>query len=177
MRVFGLAGWNGSGKTTLMTGLIAAINRRGFSVSTLKHAHHSFDIDQKGKDSHAHRIAGAAEVLVASDRRWALMCELRDEAEPTLDALLARLSPVDLVLIEGWKYHPHAKLEIHRASLGKPMLWPDDPAIVAVAADAPISGLDRPFLALESTESIADFILNHVGLIPAESAETPKLEA
>lgn len=177
MRVFGLAGWNGSGKTTLVTGLIAAINRRGLTVSTLKHAHHSFDIDQPGKDSHAHRIAGAAEVLVASDRRWALMRELRDEAEPTLDALLARLSPVDLVLVEGWKFHPHAKLEIHRPSLGKPPLWPDDPAIVAVASNGPIVGLDRPFLALDDVEAIADFILRHVGLIQAASADTPKLGA
>ena len=177
MRVFGLAGWNGSGKTTLMTGLLAAMNRRGVSVSTLKHAHHSFDIDQQGKDSYVHRTAGASEVLVASGKRWALMHELREAEEPSMTALLGRLSPVDLVLTEGWKYHPHAKLEIHRASLEKPMLWPDDAAIVAVASDAPIKGLDRPLLALDDIEAIADFILDHVGLTPAATAQAPGLGA
>src|SRR5262252_5438264 len=136
MRIIGLAGWSGAGKTTLLAGVIPRLVARGLRVSTLKHAHHSFDIDQPGKDSHSHRLAGATEVLVGSANRWALVHELRGENEPRLPALLARLSPVDLVLIEGYKREPHPKLEVFRAAVGKPLLHPDDPAIVAVASDA-----------------------------------------
>src|SRR5258708_30104944 len=121
MRIIGLAGWSGSGKTTLLTKVIPRIVARGLRVSTLKHAHHDFDVDVPGKDSHSHRVAGATEVLVGSSRRWALMHELRGASEPTLGELLAKLSPVDLVLIEGYKAAPHPKLEVYRGALGEPL--------------------------------------------------------
>src|SRR6266852_2887627 len=124
MRIIGLAGWSGSGKTTLLTRAIPRIVARGLTVSTLKHAHHDFDVDQPGKDSHSHRKAGATEVLGGSDRRWALMHELRDGAEPSLAALIQKLAPVDLVIIEGYKREPHPKLEVHRAAVAAPLLHP-----------------------------------------------------
>lgn len=158
MRVFGLAGWSGSGKTTLVARLIPELARRGLSVSTVKHAHHAFDVDTPGKDSYEHRRAGATEVLVASANRFALMRELRGAPEPTLEDLLARLAPVDLVLVEGFKRHAHDKLEVHRPSLGKPLLAPDDPHIVAVASDVPLVGLKVPVLALDDVASIAEFV-------------------
>ncbi|MBM3569490.1 MAG: molybdopterin-guanine dinucleotide biosynthesis protein B [Alphaproteobacteria bacterium] len=164
MKLFGLAGWSGSGKTTLVTKLIPALRARGVTVSTVKHAHHGFDVDIPGKDSWLHRQAGATEVLVASAKRFALMHELRDVPEPTLEQLLARLAPVDLVLVEGYKRHAHDKLEIHRPSLGKPLLAPDDPRIVAVASDAPLPDLGRPQLALDDVGAIAEFVLRHTGL-------------
>ena len=139
MRILGLAGWSGVGKTTLLTQLIPHLRAGGISVSTIKHAHHAFDIDQPGKDSYRHREAGAGEVLIASSRRWALMHELRNEAEPSLADLLGHLSPVDLVLVEGFRRHPHPKLEVHRPSLGKPLLCLEDRHIVAVATDAPLA--------------------------------------
>jgi molybdopterin-guanine dinucleotide biosynthesis protein B len=159
MRVFGLAGWSGSGKTTLASRLIPEFVRRGVRVSTIKHAHHAFDVDQPGKDSYVHRMAGAAEVLVSSANRFALMHELRGAPEPTLDQLLARLSPVDLVLVEGFKRDRHEKLEIHRPSIGKPLMAPDDPHIVAVASDAPLAGLRVPLLPIDDVAAIADFVL------------------
>ena len=122
MRIFGLAGWSGSGKTTLLAGILPELVARGLRVSTIKHAHHEFDIDRPGKDSWRHRQAGASEVMVASARRWAIMHELRGATEPTLDELVARMSPVDLLLVEGWKRHPHPKIEVHRPSLGKKLL-------------------------------------------------------
>ncbi len=137
MRVIGLAGWSGAGKTTLLRRLIPLLVGQGLRVSTLKHAHHAFDVDQPGKDSWEHRQAGAAEVLIASARRWALMHELRNGSEPYLAELLDRLSDVDLVLIEGFKREAHPKLEIHRPSLGKPLMQPGDCTISAVASDAP----------------------------------------
>jgi molybdopterin-guanine dinucleotide biosynthesis protein B len=168
MRVFGLAGWSGSGKTTLLARLIPELGRRGISVSTLKHAHHAFDIDHPGKDSHVHRMAGAREVMVASARRWALIRELREEAEPRPEALLARMSPVDLVLVEGFKRHSHDKLEVWRPDLAKPLLAPEDPHIVAVAttggAGAAALGLGVPLLDLDDVPAIATFILRHCGL-------------
>src|SRR3954447_26811086 len=127
MLIFGLAGWSGSGKTTLLTGILPELAARGFSVSTIKHAHHEFDIDRPGKDSWRHREAGAREVMVASSRRWAVMRELRGAPERIFDELVARMPPVDLLLVEGWKRHPHPKLEVHRPALGKPLLYPDDP--------------------------------------------------
>jgi molybdopterin-guanine dinucleotide biosynthesis adapter protein len=160
-QIFGLAGWSGSGKTTLMTALIPELVGRGVSVSTIKHAHHEFDIDQPGKDSWRHRQAGASEVMVVSARRWALMHELRGEPEPDLAALLARMTPVDLLLVEGFKRHPHPKIEIYRPSLGKPPLHPDDPFVVAVACDQKLPRLELPWLPLGSPELIADFILRH----------------
>ncbi len=159
MKLFGLAGWSGSGKTTLMRALVPALIARGIKVSTIKHAHHSFDVDQPGKDSYEHRQAGATEVLVTSANRWALMHELRGGAEPTLETLVARLQPVDLLLVEGFKRHPHPKLEIHRPSNGKPLLCGDDPHIVAVASDVTLDHLPVPRLDLNDVPTIADFIL------------------
>ncbi len=162
MRIFGLAGWSGSGKTTLLTALIPELVRRGVSVSTIKHAHHEFDVDQPGKDSWLHRQAGASEVMVASSRRFALMHELRDTPEPSLDALVQRMAPVDLLLVEGFKRARHLKLEVHRPSVGKPFLYPDDPHIVAVASDENL-GVPLPLLSLADISAIADFILAQPG--------------
>jgi molybdopterin-guanine dinucleotide biosynthesis adapter protein len=159
MRIIGLAGWSGSGKTTLLTKVIPRLVRRGLRVSTLKHAHHAFDIDQPGKDSHSHRMAGATEVLVGSVNRWALVHELRGDAEPTLWTLLAKLSPVDLVLVEGYKRERHPKLEVYRAAVGKPLLHPDDPAIVAIAADEPLPEATVPVVDLDDVERIADVLM------------------
>jgi molybdopterin-guanine dinucleotide biosynthesis adapter protein len=164
MRIFGLAGWSGSGKTTLMTALIPEFLARGVSVSTVKHAHHDFDIDRPGKDSWRHREAGACEVLVASERRWALMHELRAAPEPPLDRLIAQMSPVDLILVEGFKRHPHPKIEICRPALGKPPLYPDDPFVVAVAADEQLPRLPVPWLPLSDPAAVARFIIDHQGL-------------
>jgi len=161
MRIIGLAGWSGSGKTTLLTKVIPRIVARGLKVSTIKHAHHAFDLDQPGKDSHTHRMAGATEVLVGSARRWAIVHELRGEAEPTLAALLEKASPVDLVLVEGYKGASHPKLEVHRARLGKPLLHPDDPAIVAIAADEPHPPARVPVIDLDDVERIVDILLRH----------------
>lgn len=159
MRVIGLAGWSGAGKTTLLTRLIPELGRRGISVSTIKHAHHAFDLDTPGKDSYAHREAGAREVLISSERRWALMRELRGEPEASLPDLLARLSPVDLVIVEGFKREPHAKIEVHRAGNGKPPLHPGDATIVAVASDIGFPDAGRPVVELDDIAAIADIML------------------
>jgi molybdopterin-guanine dinucleotide biosynthesis protein B len=135
MKVIGLAGWSGAGKTTLLTRLIPYFIAEGLRVSVIKHAHHEFDVDVPGKDSWVHRQSGAAEVLVSSTRRWALMHELRGATEPKIPELLAKMSPVDLVLIEGFKREPHRKIEVHRAANGKPPLFPDDSEIVGIASD------------------------------------------
>jgi molybdopterin-guanine dinucleotide biosynthesis adapter protein len=164
MKILGLAGWSGSGKTTLAVKLIPALVGRGFSVSSMKHAHHTFDVDQPGKDSYEHRHAGATEVLVTSGRRWALMHELRDEPEPAKEELIRHMTPVDLLLVEGFKRDAHDKLEVYRAALGKPLLCRDDPHIVAVASDGPLSGAPRPVLHLDDIEAIAGFIIAHCGL-------------
>ena len=161
MRIIGLAGWSGSGKTTLLTKVIPRIVARGLKVSTVKHAHHSFEMDRPGKDSHTHRMAGATEVLVGSANRWAVVHELRGEAEPTLPALLRKGSPVDLVLVEGYKGESHPKLEVNRAANGNPLLHPGDPAIVAVASDTPLSGVRIPVLDLDDIEGITDILLRH----------------
>jgi molybdopterin-guanine dinucleotide biosynthesis protein B len=161
MRIFGLAGWSGSGKTTLMTALIPELVSRGLSVSTLKHAHHTFDVDQPGKDSWRHRRAGAWEVMISSQNRWALMHELREAPEPTFEDLARRMSPVDLLLVEGFKRHPHPKIEIHRPSLGKPLLHPEDPWIVAIASDEMLPELRLPLLPLSDASAVATFILGH----------------
>ncbi|MGR3509602.1 MAG: molybdopterin-guanine dinucleotide biosynthesis protein B [Sulfitobacter sp.] len=163
MRLYGVVGWKNAGKTGLMERLVTEITGRGFSVSTVKHAHHSFDVDHPGKDSHRHRVAGAREVLLASRNRFALMHELHGEDEPTLEMLLAKLSPVDLVLIEGYKRDTHAKVEAHRAVTGNPLIAPDDASIRAVASDTPLT-LDKPVFDLNNTKEIADFILAEVGL-------------
>ena len=164
MKVFGLAGWSVSGKTTLLVRLIPALVARGLSVSTIKHAHHAFDVDRPGKDSHSHRLAGAREVMVSSANRFALMHELRGAPEPTVEELVARMSPVDLLLIEGFKHHAHDKLEVHRPALGKPLLAPDDPRVVAVASDVPLGGLPVPRLPLDDIEAIAGFVVDRCGL-------------
>ena len=163
MRIYGVVGWKNAGKTGLMERLVAEIAGRGFSVSTVKHAHHSFDVDQPGKDSYRHREAGACEVVLASGSRWALMHELRGAAEPPLGALLARLTPVDLVLVEGYKRDAHPKVEAHRAETGNPLIATEDSSVRAVAADVPLV-LDRPVFDLNDTRAIADFILREVGL-------------
>ncbi len=163
MRVFGVVGWKNAGKTGLMERLVTQITQRGITVSTVKHAHHTFDVDHPGKDSHRHRVAGASEVLLSSRNRVALMQELREAEESTLAELLARLSPVDLVLIEGYKRDDHPKVEAHRAETGNPLIAPDDPTIRAVASDVPLT-LDRPVFDLNDTVAIADFILAEVGL-------------
>jgi molybdopterin-guanine dinucleotide biosynthesis protein B len=159
MRLIGLAGWSGSGKTTLLASLIPLFTAKGVSVSTLKHAHHEFDVDQPGKDSWIHRQAGATEVLVASSRRFALMHELRGAPEPSLAELLDRMSPVDIVFVEGFKRDPIPKIEVHRPELGKAPLYPDDPRIIAVASPSPLE-TKLPWLPLDAPEQIAAFILD-----------------
>ncbi|MEI7605959.1 MAG: molybdopterin-guanine dinucleotide biosynthesis protein B [Rhodospirillaceae bacterium] len=164
MKLFGLAGWSGSGKTTVLVHLVPLLAGRGLKVSTVKHAHHGFDIDHPGKDSYRHRGAGATEVLVASSKRWALIHELHEAPEPSLAELLARMAPVDLVLIEGFKRDSHPKLEIWRRGNGKPLLCHDDPHIVAVASDEPVEGLPVPRLDLNDPDALAQFIIDHCGL-------------
>ncbi len=171
MRIIGLAGWSGSGKTTLLTRAIPRLVARGLSVSTLKHAHDGFDIDQPGKDSHAHRSAGATEVLIGSAARWALVHELRGNPEPPLPELLRKLAPVDLVVIEGYKRAPHPKLEVHRSAIGKPLLHPDDPAIVAIASDTPLPGAKVPMIDLDDIEGIVDLLMAQAA--PLERLLTP----
>ena len=158
MKVIGIAGWSGAGKTTLLTRVIPRLRARGLSVSTIKHAHHAFDVDQPGKDSHTHREAGATEVLVSSANRWALMHELREHREWTLDALLEKLTPVDLVLVEGFKTQAHPKLEVYRAAVGKPLLHPEDENIVAIASDGAVTA-SVPVVSLDDTQAVADVLL------------------
>ncbi len=162
MNVFGVVGWKNSGKTGLMERLVAEFVSRGLSVSTLKHAHHSFEVDRPGKDSDRHRVAGAQQVLLSSSNRWALMSELRGEKEPPLAELLAKLSPVDLVLIEGYKRDTHPKIEAHRAETGQPLIALDDDTIRAVASNTEPEGLSVPLLDLDDTKAIADFILSEL---------------
>ena len=159
MRIIGLAGWSGSGKTTLLTKVIPRLVARGIHVSTLKHAHSGFDLDQPGKDSHSHRAAGATEVLISSGKRWALMHELRGAAEASLPELLSHMSPVDLVIVEGYKREHLPKLEVHRASVGKELIHPDDDWIVAVAADIALPKARVPVVALDDIDKIADILL------------------
>ena len=162
-KVFGFAGYSGSGKTTLIEQLIPFFTGCGLRVALIKHAHHAFDIDQPGKDSYRHRKAGAAQVLITSDRRWALMHELNGAPEPDLAAHLARLSPCDLVLVEGFKYALLPKLEIHRTANAKPLLFPQDPHIVAIASDTPLE-TRLPVFDLNAVEPIGQFIMNQLGL-------------
>jgi molybdopterin-guanine dinucleotide biosynthesis protein B len=170
MKIFGFAGWSGSGKTTLVTKLIPELVGRGVRVSTMKHAHHAFDIDQPGKDSYEHRAAGATEVMVGSASRWALIHEIRDDDEPSIDELAGRMAPVDLLLVEGFKAYPHDKMEVYRAEVGKPLLCLTEEHIVAVASDAPVPEASVPVLDLNDVAAIADFILKRTGLKPARGA-------
>lgn len=162
MKVMGIVGWSGSGKTSLLVAVLPYLRAQGLTVSTMKHAHHRVDLDHPGKDSYRHREAGASEVMVVTSARWMLLHENREEAEPTIEELIARMTPVDLLLIEGFKTHPHPKLEIHRASEGKPLLCREDPEIVAVATDTPLSGLTLPQLDLNDPCAIAEFILGRI---------------
>lgn len=159
MKVIGLSGWSGAGKTTLIAKLIPALKARGVGVSTIKHAHHAFDVDKPGKDSFVHRESGAQEVLISSSNRWALMHELRGAPEPDLNALLRHLAPVDLVLVEGFKRDGHDKIEVHRAANGKPFLFPNDSSIVALASDAPSPLLTLPCAHLDDVEAITELVL------------------
>lgn len=164
-RVFGITGWKNSGKTTLTERLVAELTARGWVVSTVKHAHHAFDIDHAGTDSFRHRAAGAMEVAIVSGTRWALMHELRADREPDLDSILARLSPCDLVLIEGYKRESHKKIEARRLDAKSlAPLAPDDPNIIAVAADHAVEGTQLPVFALDDIRSIADFVEATTGL-------------
>jgi molybdopterin-guanine dinucleotide biosynthesis protein B len=171
VKVLGLVGWSGSGKTTLLTAMLPLLRARGLRVSTIKHAHHGFDIDRPGKDSYRHRAAGAHEVLVASGTRWALLHEL-DGAEPRLEDLLRRLSPVDLVLVEGFKSGTCAKLEVHRPALGQPPIWPGRADIVAVASDVALPACDRPVLRLDDPGQVVDWatVFLHTSVLPLPTA-------
>lgn len=166
MKIFGIVGWKNNGKTTLMTQLISVLTARGYHVSTIKHAHHDFDVDTLGKDSHRHREAGATEVLVGSGTRWALMHELRGAPEPGLDELIPRLTPVDILLVEGFKQHGHMKLEVVLKGGDNPLIAAGDRDVVAVASND--SSLDLPpglpLLPLDEPEAVADFILERVNL-------------
>jgi molybdopterin-guanine dinucleotide biosynthesis protein B len=161
MRIIGLAGWSGSGKTTLIKKLIPRLIARGISVSTLKHAHHGFDLDQPGKDSFFHRTAGATEVIISSAKRWAILHELREQPEWDMAALVGKMSPVDLVLVEGFKRDAFPKLEIHRIANGKPLIHPEDPHIIAVASDSALPAAQVPVIDLNDIEAIADLLLKH----------------
>jgi len=163
VKIFGFAGWSGSGKTTLIEKLIPLFVARGLKVSLIKHAHHTFDLDQPGKDSYRHRHAGCTEVLVSSSRRWALVRELRGAPEPGFAELIERLSPCDLVLIEGFKRERVPKLEVYRAATGEPLLHPQDQDIVAIASDQRLD-TKLPQFDLDDAPGIASFILNHIGL-------------
>ena len=163
MKIIGIAGYSGSGKTTLIEKVIPLLVAEGLRVSLVKHAHHEFDVDQPGKDSYRHRHAGCTEVLVSSSRRWALMHELRGAAEPSLSEQLRHLAPCDIVIVEGYKSEPIAKVEVHRRAAGAPLLYPADPHVVAVATDEPLD-TKLPQLGIDDVEGIARFILEHLGL-------------
>ncbi len=165
MKVIGLAGWSGAGKTTLLTRAIPHLLKEGLRVSVIKHAHHEFDVDVPGKDSWQHRQSGASEVLVSSTRRWALMHELRGAAEPRLQELLAKMAPVDLVLVEGFKREPHCKIEVHRAANGKPWLFPEDPGIVGIVTDTEVD-TRLPVVHLDDIPAIARIM--RAAAVPAE---------
>lgn len=157
MKILGIAGYSGSGKTTLIEKLVPLLANGGLRVSLVKHAHHRFEVDQPGKDSYRHRMAGCAEVMVSSSRRWALMGELRGEAEPSLEELLRRFSPCDLVLVEGYKHDPIARIEVHRAGGDRPLLFPRDPHVIAVATDEPLD-TRLPQFNLDDAPAIAKFV-------------------
>ena len=163
MKVFGFACWSGSGKTTLIEQLIPRFVKRGLRVSLIKHAHHTFDVDQPGKDSYRHRHAGASEILVTSSRRWVLMHELRGAHEPPFEEQVKRMSPCNLLLVEGFKFAPIPKLEVWRAETGEPLLHPNDPHIVAVASDAKVE-TKVPLLDLNDVDGIASFIVKKLEL-------------
>ncbi len=168
MKIFGLVGWSGSGKTTLMRKLIPELIGMGFRVSTMKHTHHNFDIDKPGKDSYEHRRAGASQVLITGTKRWALLNENRDQPEPSIEELLSRMDEVDLVLIEGYKSYPHAKIEVFRPSVGKDMIGASDTSIVAIASDEYVGDLNIPVLDLNDVALVAQFIADFCDLQRSE---------
>jgi molybdopterin-guanine dinucleotide biosynthesis protein B len=161
MKILGIAGYSGSGKTTLIEKLVPILVGEGLRVSLIKHAHHQFEVDQPGKDSYRHRYAGCAEVLVSSSRRWALMHELRGDDEPTLEEQLRHFSPCDLVLVEGWKHDPIPRIEVHRAGGDRPLLFPRDPHVIAIATDEPLPA-KVPQFGLDDAPAIARFVLEFV---------------
>ncbi len=163
MKLIAIAGYSGSGKTTLIEKVIPCLVLQGYRVSLIKHAHHEFDVDVPGKDSHRHRMAGAAEVLVTSSNRWALMHELRGEAEPALEEQLKHLSACDVVIVEGWKHHNIPKIEVHRKLSDKPLLFVEDKNVIAIATDETLA-TDLPQFGLEDAEAVAAFIVKHLGL-------------
>lgn len=163
MKTIGIAGYSGSGKTTLIEKVIPRLVLEGFRVSLIKHAHHEFDLDQPGKDSHRHRMAGATEVLVSSSQRWALMHELRGVTEPTLEEQLRHFAPCDVVIVEGWKHHAMPKIEVHRKLSEKPLLFPNDTSVVAVASDESLATA-LPQFDLDDAEAVAQFIIKYLGL-------------
>ena len=165
MKVLGIVGWSGSGKTTLIEAVLPSLRARGLTVSTVKHTHRGFDMDRPGKDTYRHREAGAHEVLVASSQRWALLHEVVGQ-EPLLPELLARMEPVDVVLVEGFKNHPFPKLEVHRPVLRKPPLWLTQPDVAAVAADAPLQTCDRTLLPLNDPAAIVAWLIQFLVLEP-----------
>ena len=167
MRILGFAGWSGSGKTTLLAKIIPRLVARGLTVSTVKHAHHGFDVDTPGKDSHTHRMAGATEVLVASGKRWALMHELREQDEPGIYDLLRKMSPVDLVLIEGFKSARHSRIEVYRKEIGKPPFHPENPQVVGIVSDTPFPDAGLPVVDIDDVEAVVELVL----------AKAEKLEA
>ena len=164
MKVFGLAGWSGSGKTTLLSKLLPELIGRGVMVSTIKHTHHSVEVDEPGKDSYVHRESGATEVLVGSPQRWALIHENRGEPETSLDGLIARMTPVDLLLVEGFRAYPHDKVEVYRRDNDKSLICTEDPHIVAVASDVDLPEVSLPVFALSDVAALASFILVRCGL-------------
>ena len=164
MKVFGLAGWSGSGKTTLLSKLLPELIGRGIMVSTIKHTHHSVEVDEPGKDSYVHRESGATEVLVGSPQRWALIHENRGEPETSLDGLIARMTPVDLLLVEGFRAYPYDKVEVYRRDNDKPLICTEDPHIVAVASDVDLPKVRLPVFALSDVAALASFILVRCGL-------------
>lgn len=171
MRVIGLAGWSGAGKTTLIEKLIPELRRRGLSVSTLKHAHHAFDMDRPGKDSHRHREAGAEQVLVASEQRLALLTELRDAPAPRLGDLLRMFAPVDILLIEGFRTDAHPKIEVHRAANGKPLRYPEDMQILALISDLSAPPADLPHAHIDDIAAAADLVVAHAQPLAAVLAQ------
>jgi molybdopterin-guanine dinucleotide biosynthesis protein B len=159
MRILGLAGWSGSGKTTLIAKIIPRLVARGLTVSTVKHAHHGFDVDTPGKDSHTHRQAGATEVMVASGKRWALMHELRDASEPSIYDLLRKMSPVDLVLIEGFRSAQHARIEVYRREVGKPPFHPENPYVAGIVSDTPFPDAGLPVVPIDDIDAVVELVL------------------
>ena len=169
MKVLGIAGWSGSGKTTLVTQLILELVARGISVSTIKHAHHAFDIDQPGKDSYKHRDAGAREVMVGSRTRWVLTHELRTCPELTLNELLQNMAPVDIVLVEGFKFGDHDKIEVYRDGYSDTPLYPDDPNVIAIVSDTPLTDMDRPIFNSHDIMGIGEFVIAHCDLATSKN--------